>query len=52
MFQILVVDDDKNTRMLLKAVLEAENYKVLTAENGEEALAVMDRAHIFWWCWM
>ena len=46
MFQILVVDDDKNTRMLLKAVLEAENYKVLTAENGEEALAVMDRAHI------
>ena len=38
MFQILVVDDDKNTRMLLRAVLEAENYSVLTADNGEEAL--------------
>ncbi len=46
MFQILVVDDDKNTRMLLKAVLESENYRVLTAENGEEALMVMDQAHI------
>ena len=41
MFQILVVDDDKNTRLLLKAVLQAENYSVHTAENGEEALEVM-----------
>ena len=46
MFRILVVDDDKNTRMLLKAVLEAENYTVCTAENGEDALAVMDKTHI------
>lgn len=46
MFRILVVDDDKNTRLLFKAVLEAENYAVLTAENGEEALAVMDSSHI------
>ena len=46
MFQILVVDDDKNTRMLLRAVLEAENYSVLTADNGEEALKVLDANHI------
>ena len=46
MFRILVVDDDKNTRMLLKAVLEAENYSVYTAENGVDALAVMDQHHI------
>ena len=46
MFQILVVDDDKNTRLLLKAVLQSENYSVHTAENGEEALEVMDREHI------
>ena len=46
MFQIMVVDDDKNTRMLLKAVLEAENYSVLTAENGEDALALMDSNHV------
>ena len=46
MFNILVVDDDKNTRRLMRAVLEAENYTVFTAENGEEALDVMAREHI------
>ena len=46
MFQILVVDDDKNTRLLLKAVLQAENYTVFTAENGADALSVMDKEHI------
>lgn len=46
MFHILVVDDDKNTRRLLRAVLETEGYGVSTAENGEEALAVMDRESV------
>lgn len=46
MFHILVVDDDKNTRRLMRAVLEAENYTVFTAENGEDALDVMDAEHI------
>ena len=46
MFRILVVDDDKNTRLFLKAVLEAENYTVFTAENGEGALDSMDKNHI------
>ena len=46
MFHILVVDDDKNTRRLLRAVLETANYTVTTANDGEEALAVMDREHV------
>ena len=46
MFRILVVDDDKNTRLLFRAVLESENYTVFTAENGEDALRVMDESHI------
>ena len=46
MFHILVVDDDKNTRKYLQAVLEAENYTVSAASNGEEALAVMDQEYI------
>ncbi len=46
MFHILVVDDDRHTRMLLEAILKAENYTVFTATNGEEALDVMDREHI------
>lgn len=43
MFHILVVDDDKNTRRLLKAVLESENYTVSLAGDGNAALEVMDR---------
>ncbi len=46
MFHILVVDDDRHTRMLLEAILKAENYTVFTATNGEEALDVMDKEHI------
>ena len=46
MFHILVVDDDTNTRRLLQAVLERENYTVSTAGDGVEALAVMDSRHV------
>ena len=46
MFHILVVDDDRHTRMLLEAILKAENYTVFTASNGEDALDVMDKEHI------
>ena len=46
MFQILVVDDDKNTRRLMEAVLKEENFVVFTAENGQEALDLMERQHV------
>lgn len=46
MFHILVVDDDRNTRRLMRAVLEPEGYTVTEAENGEDALGVLDREHV------
>ena len=46
MFHILVADDDKHTRIFMRAVLEAENYTVFTAENGEEALEIIGKEHI------
>lgn len=46
MFRILVADDDKSTRILLKAVLEAENYTVFTVENGAEAMTFLDSNHV------
>lgn len=46
MFQILVVEDDKNTARLMQAVLKHAGYEVLHAENGVAALEVMDTQHI------
>ena len=46
MFHILIADDDKNTRLLLKTVLEEGKYVVYTAENGVDALRVIDHEHI------
>ncbi len=46
MFHILVVDDNCHTRMLLEAILKADNYTVYTASNGVSALEVMDKNHI------
>jgi DNA-binding response OmpR family regulator len=39
----MVVDDDKNTRLYLEAVLRDAGYNVVTAENGLKALELMDR---------
>ena len=46
MFHILVVDDDKNTRRLMEAVLKADNYTVSLAENGRAALDALEKEHI------
>lgn len=46
MFQILVVEDNKNLRTLISAKLKASGYSVLTAENGIKALEVSDANHI------
>lgn len=36
---ILIVDDDKITRLLLRRAMEKEGYKVIEVTNGEECLA-------------
>lgn len=46
MVNILVVDDDKNTRLLMKAILEGAGYRVFTAVDGQEAMDMLDREHV------
>lgn len=46
MFHILVVEDDRNARKLLEAVLKRDGYLVFTAENGRAALELMHVQHI------
>ena len=46
MFHILVVDDDKNARFLLRELLLSEHYTVTEADSGDTALDVLDREHV------
>jgi len=39
--KILVVDDEFNMQMVLKAMLQREGYEILTASDGIEALGVL-----------
>ncbi len=46
MLNILVVEDDKNTRKLITTILKNYGYSTLEATNGVEALDVLDHNHI------
>ena len=46
MFNILVVEDDKNLRKLITTCLMKNHYNTYEAINGEEALEVLDRNYI------
>lgn len=46
MITILVVDDDKNTRLFMKSLLENENYNVVLANDGKDALEFLDQKAI------
>lgn len=43
MFNILVVEDDKNLRKLITTCLKKENYQTYEASNGIEALEIIDK---------
>jgi two-component system, NtrC family, nitrogen regulation response regulator NtrX len=44
--QILITDDEKSIRNILRDILEFEKYRVFEAENGEDALALIDQEEI------
>ncbi len=46
MFQVLVADDQPNTRKLLETVLTRNGYEVHTAADGREALRALEEWHI------
>jgi|HubBroStandDraft_1064217.scaffolds.fasta_scaffold71559_2 two-component system, NtrC family, response regulator AtoC len=44
--QVLIVDDEPNLRKILSAQLTRDGYDVLTAEDGEQGLALLGEHHI------
>ena len=46
MFQILVVEDDKNTRKLMETVLLSNGYQPIPAEDGARALKLLEQSKV------
>ena len=46
MFHILIVDDDKNARFVMKEILESNGYTAYTAKDADEALAYIEKNHV------
>ena len=46
MFQILIVDDDKNIRRFLSLVLSSAGYKIFDVNSAKEALQTMEEQRI------
>ncbi|TVP50360.1 MAG: response regulator [Mongoliibacter sp.] len=40
--KVLVVDDDAINRLILRKVFEKENHQVFTANNGVEAITILE----------
>ncbi|HAE42036.1 MAG TPA: DNA-binding response regulator [Clostridiales bacterium] len=43
---ILVTDDDNDIRNMIKIYLQNENYNVLLAKNGKEAIEILEKNHV------
>lgn len=46
MLNILVVEDDKKLRQLFCTVLTRNGYRALSAEDGKDALAILDKEYV------
>ncbi|MDD3924169.1 MAG: response regulator transcription factor [Erysipelotrichaceae bacterium] len=46
MFNILIVEDDRNSRKLMEVILRTNGYEYLSATNGIEALSMMENHHV------
>ena len=46
MFQILIVEDDKELSQLFQKVLVKNGYQVKSASDGALALEILDKEHI------
>jgi len=42
--RILIVEDDENIRDFCRSLLEGEGYNVETCQNGEDAIASLDKS--------
>ena len=49
---ILCVDDNEQELSVLKFMLATNGYRVLSASNGQEAIAIFATGRKSTWCWL
>ena len=45
-YTILIADDEPEIRTFLRLYLENENYQIIEAENGKQALELLKKEHV------
>ena len=45
-YSILIADDDRNSREVLRQIMEPEGFRTLTASSGEEVLDIVREAPV------
>ncbi|NCO28383.1 MAG: response regulator, partial [Caldiserica bacterium] len=45
-YTVMVADDERNVRVLLKEILEDDGYEVIVAEDGEKAVNTVSKYNI------
>ena len=52
MSKILIADDEPNIREILKVYFDKDNFAVVEAEDGQQALSMIERKNPIWCCWI
>ena len=47
---VLIVEDDVSMRFVLEECLKTEDYDVLLASNGEQAIELFEKNRPIWFC--
>ena len=45
-YNILITEDEREIAELIKLYLENENYQIIEAENGKQALELLKKEHV------
>lgn len=45
-YTVMVADDERNVRVLLKEILEDDGYEVIVVEDGEKAVNTVSKYNI------
>ena len=45
-YTMVIADDEPEIRTLLRLYLENENYQIIEAENGKQALELLKKEHV------